>query len=98
MLARRQELNTQFHQLVDALVMALALLAAHALQFYSTSWFHLSYAIEPFEEYQWLLVVLMPFGPIILDLQGFYQSPLNKTLWKSFVQVVRTMIYLSTSW
>jgi exopolysaccharide biosynthesis polyprenyl glycosylphosphotransferase len=37
----------------------------------------------------------MPFGPIILDLQGFYRSPLHKTLWKSFVQILRTMIYLS---
>lgn len=37
----------------------------------------------------------MPFGPIFLDLQGFYQSPFNKTLGKSFVQIVRTMFYLS---
>jgi exopolysaccharide biosynthesis polyprenyl glycosylphosphotransferase len=95
MLARRQELNTQFHQLIDALVMAFALIAAHALRFYSTDWFHLSYSIDPFRNYQWLLIVIMPFGPIFLDLQGFYRSPLNKTLWKSFVQILRTMIYLS---
>jgi exopolysaccharide biosynthesis polyprenyl glycosylphosphotransferase len=94
MLARRQELNTQFHQLVDSLVIAFSLIAAHALRFYSTSWFDLSYSIDPFENYQWMLVVIMPFGPIILDLQGFYSSPLNKTLWKSFVQILRTMIYL----
>lgn len=37
----------------------------------------------------------MPFGPIFLDLQGFYQSPFNKTLGKSFIQIVRTMFYLS---
>ena len=29
----------------------------------------------------------MPFGPILLDLQGFYQSPLTKTKWKSFIQI-----------
>ena len=95
MLARRQELNTQLQQLIDALVLAFSLLAAHALRFYSTSWFNLSYSIEPFHDYEWLLLVIMPFGPIILDLQGFYQSPLNKTKWKSFVQILRTMIYLS---
>lgn len=95
MLARRQELNTQFHQLIDSLVMALALFLAHALRFYSTDWFHLSYAIDPFQYYEWLLLVVMPFGPIFLDLQGFYRSPLNKTLWRSFVQILRTMIYLS---
>ncbi|MBA3960311.1 MAG: sugar transferase [Chthoniobacterales bacterium] len=95
MLARRQELNTQFQQLVDSFVMAVALFVAHALRVLSTGWFHLSYSIDPFQNYQWLLVVIMPFGPIILDLQGFYRSPLNKTLWRSFVQVLRTMIYLS---
>ena len=75
MLARRQELNTQFHQLIDALVLAFALIAAHALRFHSTDWFHLSYSIDPFRNYQWLLIVIMPFGPIFLDLQGFYRSP-----------------------
>jgi exopolysaccharide biosynthesis polyprenyl glycosylphosphotransferase len=95
MLARQQELNTQFHQLLDALLLALSLFAAHALRFYGTGWLNLPYPIDPFENYQWLLIVIMPFGPIILDLQGFYQSPFNKTLWKSFVQITRTMIYLS---
>lgn len=95
MLARRQELNTQFHQLVDSFLMALSLFAAHSLRYYSTDWLHLGYSIDAFQNYQWLLVVIMPFGPIILDLQGFYRSPLNKTLSKSFVQIVRTMIYLS---
>ena len=33
--------------------------------------------------------------PDFLDLQGFYQSPFNKTLGKSFVQIVRTMFYLA---
>jgi exopolysaccharide biosynthesis polyprenyl glycosylphosphotransferase len=95
MLARQQELNAQFHQLLDALLLALSLFAAHALRFYGTGWLNLPYPIDPFENYQWLLIVIMPFGPIILDLQGFYQSPFNRTLWKSFVQISRMMIYLS---
>lgn len=94
MIARRQELNTQYHQLIDAVVMALSLFAAHILRAEGTYWFHLPYPIEPFRSYQWLLLVIMPFGPIFLDLQGFYRSPLEKTLWKSFVQIMRMMIYL----
>ena len=74
--------------------MALSLFAAHILRAEGTYWFHLSYPIEPFRSYQWLLLVIMPFGPIFLDLQGFYRSPLEKTLWKSFVQIMRMMIYL----
>ncbi len=95
MLARQQELSTQFHQIIDAFLLAFSLFAAHALRYYGTAWLDLPYSIDPFQNYQWLLIVFMPFGPIILDLQGFYQSPFNKTLWKSFVQVARTMIYLS---
>ncbi|MEP6974858.1 MAG: hypothetical protein ABI787_12900 [Spartobacteria bacterium] len=80
MLARQRELNTQFHQLLDAFVLADALFTAQALRNYGTGWLDLPYSIDPFENYQWLLIVLMPFGPIILDLQGFYQSLLNKRL------------------
>ena len=94
MLARRQELNTQLQQIFDAFLLALSLLAAHALRFASTEWFDAD-TIGSFSEYHWLLVVIMPFGPILLDLQGFYQSPLTKTKWKSFIQIMQAMIYLS---
>lgn len=95
MLNRQQELNTQFQQLIDAFIFAFSLFAAHALRYYGTGWLDLPYSIDPFENYQWLLIVVMPFGPIFLDLQGFHQSPFNKTFAKSFVQIVRTMLYLA---
>ncbi len=95
MLTQRQELNTQLQQLIDAVLLACSLLAAHTLRFYATSWFDLTKTIEPFQSYQWILIVVMPFGPILLDIQGFYQSPLTKTKWKTFAQIVRAMIGLS---
>jgi exopolysaccharide biosynthesis polyprenyl glycosylphosphotransferase len=95
MLARRQELNTQLQVLIDAFLLALSLWAAYVLRYYSTSWFNLRDTVDPQRNYAWLLIVIMPFGPILLDLQGFYQSPLNKTPWKSTVQIVRAMIGLS---
>jgi len=95
MLARRQELNTQLQQLIDAFLLAVSLWAAYALRYYSTYWFGLGRAVDPLRNYHWLLIVIMPFGPILLDLQGFYQSPLNKTQWKSIVQIAKTMLGLS---
>ena len=95
MLARKQELNTQLQQLIDSFLLAISLLAGYVLRSYATSWFNLTRTIDPFTNYQWLLVVVMPFGPILLDLQAFYQTPLTKTTWKSFVQILRAMIYLS---
>jgi exopolysaccharide biosynthesis polyprenyl glycosylphosphotransferase len=95
MLARKQELNTQLQQLIDSFLLAISLIGAYFLRSYATSWFNLTRTIDPFTNYQWLLVVVMPFGPILLDLQAFYQTPLAKKTWKSFVQIVRAMIYLS---
>jgi exopolysaccharide biosynthesis polyprenyl glycosylphosphotransferase len=95
MLARRQELNTQLQVLLDAFLLALSLWAAYAVRYYATFWFGLSKSVDPQSNYAWLLIPIMAFGPILLDLQGFYQSPLNKTKWRSIVQIVRAMIGLS---
>lgn len=95
MLARRQEINTQLQVLIDAFLLALSLWAAYALRYYGTFWLGLSKSVDPQSNYAWLLIPIMVFGPILLDLQGFYQSPLNKTKWRSIVQIVRAMIGLS---
>ena len=95
MLARRQEINTQLQVLIDGFLLAVSLWVAWVLRYYSTFWFNLQDTVDPFHNYHWLFIVIMPFGPILLDLQGFYQSPLNKTKWRSIVQIVRAMIGLS---
>ena len=50
--------------------------------------------IDRFEKFQWLLFVIMPFGPITLELQGFYSHPLQKTLAKSTAQLARAIFWL----
>jgi exopolysaccharide biosynthesis polyprenyl glycosylphosphotransferase len=95
MLARRQELNTQLQQIFDSFLLALSMYSAHLLRDRSTEWFNLERTIDPLSNYHWLIIVVMAFGPIILDLQGFYQSPLTKTKWKSFIQITQSMVYLS---
>src|SRR5580704_4441857 len=95
MLARRQELNTQLQVVVDGFLLAFSLWVAWVLRYYSTSWFDLKDTVDPQRNYAWLLIVIIPFGPMLLDLQGFYQSPLNKTSWRSLAQIVRAMIGLS---
>src|SRR2546421_2544034 len=95
MLARRQELSTQLQVLIDGFLLAVSLWVAWVLRYYGTFWFNLKDTVDPFHNYHWLFIVIMPFGPILLDLQGFYQSPLNKTKWRSVVQIARAMIGLS---
>ncbi|MDQ3118138.1 MAG: sugar transferase [Verrucomicrobiota bacterium] len=95
MLARKQEINTQLQQILDACLLALTFLVTHTLRDRSVEWFGVEKTIDPFTNYHWLIVVLMAFGPIVLDLQGFYQSPLTKSKWKSFIQIAQAMAYLS---
>lgn len=95
MIARRQEINTQLQQILDSVLLAVTLFLTHFVRERSTVWFGVEKTIDPFSNYHWLLVVVMAFGPILLDLQGFYQSPLTKTVWKSFTQVLQAMVYLS---
>ncbi|MDQ6764587.1 MAG: sugar transferase [Verrucomicrobiota bacterium] len=95
MLARKQEINTQLQQIADAFLLAATLVATHFLRARSNDWFGVEKTIDPFSNYHWLIVVVMAFGPILLDLQGFYRSPLTKTKWRSFTQIVQAMVYLT---
>ena len=95
MLARRQELNSQLQQIFDSFLLAISLYVAHSLRYLSTDWFNLQKTVDPLSNYHWVIIVVMAFGPILLDLQGFYQSPLTKTKWKSFIQITQSMVYLS---
>lgn len=94
MLGRKQELNLQFQQIVDGLLMVLAFWGAHTFRFIGADWPIFAKPIGPFSEFQWLLFVILPFGPIILELQGFYAHPLHKTLGKSLGQLARAAFWL----
>lgn len=94
MLGRRQELNLQFLQIVDALLLVVAFWAAHTLRYMAPAWGWVDAPILPFREFQWLLFVLVPFGPICLEAQGFYEHPTRKTFPKSIAQIGRAGVVL----
>jgi exopolysaccharide biosynthesis polyprenyl glycosylphosphotransferase len=94
MLGRKQELNLQFLQIVDALLIAFSFWLAHVLRFFGTDWFLFDKPIGPFSDFQWLLIVIVPFGPILLELQGFYASPYQKTPGRSLAQIARAAFWL----
>jgi exopolysaccharide biosynthesis polyprenyl glycosylphosphotransferase len=92
-LGRRQELNLQLNQLIDALILVLSLSAAHTIRLCLGNIDGVA-MIEPFKAYLWLIVLIMPFGPLLLDLQGFYNFPLQKTFLKSFTQIAQALLWL----
>ena len=94
MLDRKEELNRQMQQILDGLLMVIAFWGAHTLRFIGNAWFPFDKQIGPFKEFQWLLFVIMPFGPIILELQGYYAHLLHKSLPRSIGQLGRTAFWL----
>ncbi len=94
MLGRKQELNLQTLQIADGLLLVVAFWVAHTLRYLGADWFIFDKPIGPFKEFQWLLVVIMPFGPISLELQGFYTNPLEKDAGRSLAQIARAFFWL----
>lgn len=94
MLGRKQELSLQFLQIIDGLMLVIAFWVAHTIRFLAVDWFVFDKPIGPFSEFQWLLFVILPFGPIILELQGFYTHPLQKSPAKSLAQIGRAAFWL----
>ena len=93
MLGRRQKLNLQFLQIVDAFLLVIAFWGAHWLRFHGPEFGLTDVPIQPFIEFQWLLAII-PFGPIFLHAQGFYEHPERKTVGRSLIQLGRAAIVL----
>jgi exopolysaccharide biosynthesis polyprenyl glycosylphosphotransferase len=93
MIARKQEISLQLNQLIDAMILGVVFWACHFL---------LSSKIVPtflpempgFTHFLWMLAVIIPFGPFLLELQGFYNYQLEKSLRKSLGQIVRAGLWL----
>ena len=85
MLRRDQQLRKDIHQVKDAGLFALALWLAHSLRAYVPNE---GYDIEPFRQFLWLYLIIVPGAPLVLELQGFYKRPLfcprSVTAWLLF--------------
>ena len=99
---RNRQLRTQLSQLKDTTLFAIAFGVAYSVRsawdvdifgiagwFYQTfgwEFFNPNHKIQPFAEYSWLYVILIPAVPLILEWQGFYDRPLvarrRDTAWR----------------
>ena len=75
MLARKQEISLQLNQLTDAILIGIAFWASHFLRERHLVVLDRLPDIPPFEAFYWILAVVMPFGPLLLELQGYYTYP-----------------------
>jgi len=94
MTGRKQEFKLQLFQIMDALLLAFAFWGAYVLRQLGQYWFGLD-PIGPFAESQWMVFIIMPFGPIFLELQGFYAHPLQKSLGASLGQMFSAAFWIA---
>jgi len=97
MLKRQKQLRIVFHQLMDAGLLALGFWCAHCFRdLFPNSLFSGLAVIEPFHEYMWLLMIIVPFCPILLEMQGFYQGNWPRadrvTMWRLFNGCVLSVV------
>jgi len=92
--SRRQELHLQFNQFLDALLLGVVFWFAHFVRYHGIVIMDNLWTIDDFSKFAWILALIMPFGPLLLEMQGFYSYPLEKTTWKSLRQMVAGAFWL----
>jgi exopolysaccharide biosynthesis polyprenyl glycosylphosphotransferase len=95
MLARKQEINLQLNELFDAAILGVVFWLCHWLRFNGIVSLDSSPDIPEWKYFAWVLAVLVPFGPFLLELQGYYHYPLEKTIWKSVGQIARAGFWIA---
>ena len=94
MTGRRQEINLQLNQIVDAGLLVFALWLAHFIRYWSTLYLDI-YTIPPFGQFLWLIVLIMPFGPLLLETQGYYRGLLQKSVGRALSEILRAGLWLA---
>ncbi len=93
MLGRKQEINLQLTELVDSALLAVAMWAGHFLRSRVLQpMFPDLEVVAPFAELFWVMAVIVPFTPIVLEARGFYNNILNKTQRQSLRQLFEALV------
>ncbi len=85
MLSRQRRVRTQIHKLLDAFLFAASFWLAHVVRSHPLAVNVLTYPLQPFSEYAWVVIFIFPIAPLFLELTGFYNRPLlssrRQTAW-----------------
>ena len=95
MLGRKQEIDLKLNQLFDGIIVAIAFWLSHKLRFNNVGgiWPE-EVKIPEFRNFLWLVFITVPFTPLILELNGYYNNPLQKSTIQSLKQYLRALIFI----
>jgi exopolysaccharide biosynthesis polyprenyl glycosylphosphotransferase len=95
MLGRKQEINLQLTELFDSALLAFCLWFGHFLRSELVPVFMPDAPeIPPFEKFYWVIAVVAPFTPIVLEARGFYSNIYNKTPARSVRQLAEGLVVI----
>lgn len=95
MLGRKQEINLQLTELLDSALLAFCLWFGHFLRADLVPvFFPDAVEIPPMEKFYWVIAVVAPFTPIVLEARGFYSNIYNKTPGRSIRQLAEALVVI----
>ena len=95
MLGRKQEIDLKLNQFVDGLIIAFAFWLSHKMRFENIGgiWPE-DVKIPEFNDFLWLLYITVPFTPLVLELNGYYNNLLQKTVIQSIKQYAKALVLI----
>lgn len=93
MLARKEEISLQLNQITDSVLLAIAFWFSWWLRYSLRDWAGMQ-PIAEFNEFLWVMAIVVPFTPLVLEYLSFYFDPLQKSVWDSLRQVAQAFIYV----
>jgi exopolysaccharide biosynthesis polyprenyl glycosylphosphotransferase len=99
MLRRQRHVRMQFQKLLDVALFSISLWLAYWIRDnYPALPFFTSDPIPPFRDFAWLLVIIIPASPFLLEWHDFYNHPLvssrRRTAWHLFKVCALVVILL----
>ena len=95
MLGRKQEIDLKLNQFVDGLIIAFAFWLSHKMRFENIGgiWPE-DVKIPEFKDFLWLLYITVPFTPLVLEFNGYYNNLLQKTVIQSIKQYAKALVLI----
>jgi len=95
MLARKEEISLQLNQIIDSVILALTFWFSWWLRYHLPEWGVITnVTIAEFGYFLWVMAIVVPFTPLVLEYLGFYFDPLQKTVWTSLRQMALAVVYI----
>ncbi len=102
MKGKKQQIQLQVLQLVDSLIILLSFWLSRIIRDalatveWTGEWIEARGALGAnLSDIFWILAIVVPFGPIVLEKYGFYEHPMHKRRWDSLKQMFQALLVVT---